>query len=472
MPNNRIEDHPEFKRAAAAGQAHLFAFYNSLTADEQAALVRDAQRIDYDLMKRLHREIGGQEIALPSADELDAPPVIALPTTDADRKRDDDARNVGEAALRAGRVAAFLVSGGQGSRLGFEGPKGAFPVGPVTERTLFEIFALKIRAIRKRYGCALPWLIMTSETNHDETVAFFESHRYFSLGKDSIRFFNQEMIPAMSADGKLLLSEKHQLFLSPNGHGGSIKALWDSGSIEFLSQQKIDTLFYFQVDNPLVKIGDPVYIGHHLNSKSDMSLKVVKKTSPFDKSGNPAIHKGKMIMIEYSDMPESLATLRDSDGELKFRSGSIAIHLFNVGFLERLNRGGFQLPYHRALKSIPYINERGEKITPEEKNGIKFETFVFDALPLADRTLVVETSAYDEFSPVKNKSGGSSPETSRKDMSRLAAHWLRNAGINVPVDSDGYPPAYIELSPETSLSGEGLERFKSTAIDYTRPVRL
>ena len=405
--------------ANAHNQGHLFAFYDTLTPEQQAHLLEQVAQVEFDVVDRLVAELI-KGAAHHAEQKLEPPPVIRTPRSSHEKAAEQTARTAGEAALRAGRVACFLVAGGQGTRLGLHGPKGAFQIGPVTHRTLFELHAQKIHALRSIFKAPVPWLIMTSDANDAETKSFFEKEKFFGLGADTIRIFKQANMPAVSRDGKILMQSKHEIALSPNGHGGSIKALWDSGSIAWLKGMGVDTLFYFQVDNVLTKIGDPAFVGHHVSAKSEMSTKVLKKRDWKEKVGVLGLIDGKLGVIEYSDLPEALAKETDASGGLKWWAGNIAIHVLDVAFIERLNKGGFKLPYHKAEKAVPCIGPDGKpvQLKPGEKNGIKFETFVFDALTAAKTTVNVETLRDVDFSPVKNAEGEDSPQTARRDLHR------------------------------------------------------
>ncbi|HTL51013.1 MAG TPA: UTP--glucose-1-phosphate uridylyltransferase, partial [Planctomycetota bacterium] len=242
------------EKLQAAGQEHLLAFHAELPASSQAALLQQIEALDLPLIRSLYEKKDAVGDALPPADALKQPPVIEWQHQRKGNREHDAAWAQGEAALRADRVAAFMVAGGQGSRLGFDHPKGCFPIGPISERPLFQLHAEKILALRKRYRCKLPWLIMTSPDNHEESQAFFAEHKFFGLGKDSVWFFSQAMMPAVGMDGKILLKARDEIALSPNGHGGSVAALQTHGMLERLKQGKHDLLYYFQVDNPMLRI--------------------------------------------------------------------------------------------------------------------------------------------------------------------------------------------------------------------------
>jgi UDP-N-acetylglucosamine/UDP-N-acetylgalactosamine diphosphorylase len=337
-----------------------------------------------------------------------------------------------------------------------------FEVGPVRKRSLLQLHAEKIIALRKRYDAGIPWVVMTSDATDAATRAFFEEMLQFGLGEDTVRFCKQENMPALARDGKLLLETKSSLSLSPNGHGGSIKAIHDSGCLAWLKSQGVDTVFYFQVDNVLVRICDPVFIGYHLQAKAEMSSKVCRKRDWREKVGVVGYVNGKLSVIEYSDLPEDLAKLAGPDGSLKWWAGSIAIHVLDVAFLERLNAGGFKLPYHRAEKAITCVGADGQpvKLKTGEKNGIKFETFIFDALPMTNSSVTVETDRALDFAPIKNATGEDSPETARNMLMGLWAAWLEKAGRKVPRKPDGSLDCRIDISPLTSMEGEHLQMVK------------
>lgn len=445
-------------RAHAHNQSHLFRFVEELNDSQHATLFEQVAAVDFDTIDRLVSDFIKSKPAAEDTSSMQPAPVVPLPSNDDQRQAHRGARAAGEEALRRGRVVCFLVAGGQGTRLGLDGPKGAFEIGPITRRTLFQLHAEKIMALRRRYKSKIPWLIMTSDANHDATREFFVKHDYFGLGADSIRIFKQANMPAVGRDGRILMSSKHELALSPNGHGGSIKALHDSGATAWLRGLGVDTLFYFQVDNVLTQIGDPTFIGYHLLAGAKMSSKACRKRDWKEKVGVFGTVNKKLRVIEYSDLPESAARETLADGSLKWWAGSIAIHVIDLGFIEQLNKGGFQLPYHKAEKAVPCIGEDGKPcmLKSGEKNGVKFETFVFDALAQAERTVNIETRRDEDFSPVKNAEGEDSPATARNDLMEQYARWLTAAGSKVPRKADGSLDCVIEISPLTSLEGENL----------------
>jgi len=432
-----------------AGQGHVFAFYEQLAPNDQARLLAEAGEVDLAEIDRLVRTLvlgGGPRAA--DLEGLGPAPFERLASNGGDAPAWAVAKATGEAALRAGRVAAFTVAGGQGTRLGYDGPKGTFRVTPVRGRPLFQVFAEKIRAAGIRYGRPLHWFIMTSHQNHAATEAFFVENRHFGLDRSRVHFFRQGRLPAVDYSGRILLETKGSIALSPDGHGGSLRALERSGALGLMASDGVDTISYFQVDNPLVRCVDPAFIGWHLARGSEMSSKTVPKAYPEEKLGVFCWKNGRLVVIEYSDLPVGLQRERDpATGGLRFGSGSIAIHAIDRDFAGRMALGADGLPFHRADKRIATVDAGGRGVRPEKANGVKFEMFVFDALPSARKPVVVETVRGDDFSPVKNAEGLDSPATCRADQLRQFARWLRSAGAAIPVDPTGLPKFSVEVSP-------------------------
>ena len=364
------------------------------------------------------------------------------------------ARQIGEKAIRDGEVAALTVAGGQGTRLGFDGPKGSFCISPVKNKSLFQIFAEEILANQHRYQAKIGWYIMTSPNNDLQIRKFFKQNNYFGLRAESVEFFKQGRMPAFDLAGKLMLANKDSLALSPNGHGGTLQALKQNGCLGKMEKDGVKYLSYFQVDNPLVSVLDPMFIGLHINEGSEISSRTLPKVDDLERVGNFCLSDGKIVVIEYSDLPEELAHAHNPDGSRKFNEASIAVHIINVDFAERLTGGKMGLPYHRAEKKVPYVNDEGLHIEPSEANAVKLEMFIFDALALATKSIIFETDRAEEFSPVKNASGPDSALTCRRDMIRRAARWLRLAGIEVPRNPQGEPACTLEISPLYALDAE------------------
>ena len=438
---------PIIEKVYKAKQEHVFKYWNKLSKKEKKELIDSLSDINFEELKSNFELIKKKE---ESNKKLEPAEIVPIPKNKQQEKYRQKALNAGRNYLKKGKVAAFLVAGGQGTRLGFEGPKGCFKISPVKKKTLFQIFAEKITAIQKKYQTEIPWYIMTSIANDKQTKKFFKQHKYFSLSPENIIFFTQKEIPAIDEKGKLMLETKSRAFKNPNGHGGSLLALHESGALKDMKKRKIKEIFYFQVDNPLVRMVDPVFIGYHVLANAQMSTKIVKKTNPDEKVGVVGYINGKLGVIEYSELSEKEKNAKSNSGELLFSAGNIAIHLLNKKFVEKLNKKGFKLPYHKAVKKIPTAEG--------EATGIKFETFVFDALQYTKSSVTMEVVRHDEFAPVKNKDGADSPETSIQMQNLMYARWLEYALINIPKDDSGNVQGNIEIHPEFALDPGELKK--------------
>ncbi len=409
------------------GQGHVFRFWDRLDAGGRERLRAQAAAIDLPAVLRAHAASHRPE---PPATDVGPAPVERLPQHGGDPAQRELAAERGRDMLAAGRVAACVVAGGQATRLGFDGPKGTFPLGPVTQRSLFELQAQKIRGLRRRHGRPLPWYVMTSPATDAGTRAFFQRNQYFGLPSEDVFMFVQAMVPSADFDGRLMLEKPDRIFANPNGHGGSLPALLASGALDDMDRRGIDTIFYYQVDNPLVRIADPMYLGFHDAASAQMSCKVVHKVDPAEKVGVVAQVGGGIRVIEYTELDDADCRDRDADGALVYWAGNIATHVFETAFARRVAADADRLlPYHVSEKAIPALDAEGRRVTPSRPNGRKLERFVFDALPAATRVCVVEADRTTEFSPVKNAEGENSPKTARRALSARARAWIDAAGI-------------------------------------------
>lgn len=447
------------------GQAHLLRWWDTLDEAAQAELLRQLEQVDFAQLAAVFSQNSSAAEADPAAapadtqraDRATAPThVIRQPQSAADQAVWAAAAATGELLLQQGRVAVITVAGGQGSRLGFEHPKGMFPIGPVSDRSLFQIFAEQILARRRRHGGSIPWLIMTSDATHTETLRFFEQNNWFGLDPATVTFFQQGTLPALDArTGQILLEDRGRLCLSPDGHGGLISALSRSGLLQRLAGAGVDHLFYHQVDNPTAILCDPALIGFHAQQQSSLTTSVVRKLTPTERMGVLADLDGRTEIIEYSELTPQQAAREDAAGQWIFWAGNTAIHVFTRTFLEQLAEDGCRLPLHIARKAVPHLDDNGARWQPQPgapPNGIKLERFIFDALPLAPRTLIVEGNRPREFNPVKNRDGADSPATARSALSRIAREWLHSAGVPV---ADDQP---VEISPLVALDAAELQQ--------------
>jgi UDP-N-acetylglucosamine/UDP-N-acetylgalactosamine diphosphorylase len=439
------------------GQPHIAEHLAQLPDDEQTRLTRQLSGFDYDLVARL---AGMARTATEAGKRDEFPPA---PVTRADRPAAEieSARATGVDAIHDGAVAAFIVAGGQGTRLRYDGPKGCFQTGPVSRSSLFQIHAEKVRAMARRHGVTIPLYIMTSETNDTSVRAFFAASDYFGLDRADVQFCVQRMLPAFDCSGQFILTERDRIFCNPDGHGGSFFALESSGALADMKRRGVRHISYVQVDNPLVPVIDPLFIGEHVRTESQMSSKVLRKREPLEKLGVFGLIDGELQVVEYTEIPKELQEKPRPNGELLYEFGSIAIHVIDVDFAAAM--AGADLPFHVAKKTIPYLADDGERVTPTAENGVKFERFVFDAIPHARNPLVMEVRREDEFAPVKNhpdKDKQDTPETARAAIVAQHRRWLAAAGIDVREN------ATVEISPLFALdAGEVTEKAAEIRID-------
>ena len=441
-------------------QDHIIDHFNALAPDKQSTLTKNIADLDLELVFQLHKEYSATKGAVTLTGEIKPARVIPLPKTPDEKKYQNDAKLIGESLISREKMAVLIVAGGQGVRLGHNKPKGTFPISPVMNKTLFHLFSEQVMALSARYNARIPLLIMTSQENHDDTIKFFDKFNFFGLDKKNVYFFQQGMMPTITPEGQLLLKDETNLFVNPDGHGGSLMALYKSGHLDSLIHQGFSELFYCQVDNPLLKIADPVFLGYHSLAHAECSTKVVRRKKIEEKVGVYVSLNERDTILEYSDFGGRHMSALDNDGSILHWAGNTAIHLLNLNFIKSLNENGFALPYHCANKEVKVVRPDGS-VKPLEV--WKFESFVFDAIPLAKRTCCMEVDRVEEFSPVKNKSGSDSPLTARESLSNLHKSWLREAGVNIPHQLS------VEVSPLFALDKEELVRkLKGTIHSITK----
>ena len=447
-------------------QEHLLAFWDELNPQQQDALAQQIEGIDFALIRRLSEGRDEQGDMRAMAMRAAPPPAFRLDTAQ-NAFTPEQARRRADEALAAGQLGAVLVAGGQGTRLGFEHPKGMFRIGPLSSKTLFQVHVEKIVAAGRRYGVRIPLYLMTSPATHEETVAFFGAHDRFGLADEDLIVFCQRTMPAVDAPtGRVLLEAPGQIALSPDGHGGILAAMAKSGVLDDVRRRGIRQLFYFQVDNPLVDIGGREFIGYHLLGNSELSTQVIDKRDPLERVGNVVEVDGKLMVIEYSDLPDEAAVRRNADGSLAIWAGSIAVHVLDTALLQHLADQSDALPFHIARKKVSHIDAAGARIEPADPNAIKFERFVFDLIPRARNAIVVEVDRRLGFAPLKNASGAKedTPESVRAQIAALARDWLRQA--EVEVDNE----AVVEISPLFALDPAELATKVSAGTRITEPT--
>lgn len=451
---------------APFGQEHLLAFWDRLADSERAGLAEEIRRIDFAQLTRLVRGEGCAGDVRQLAAKAQSPPGIRLGAV-GNRFSSAEARHRGAAALAAGEVGVMLVAGGQGTRLGFDHPKGMFPIGPVSGKSLFQVHLEKVVAAGRRYGVRIPLYLMTSPATDAETRDYLAGEQRFGLPEEDLCIFCQGTMPAVdAATGRVLLDRPDHVALGPDGHGGMLSAFAHSGGLDDARQRGIRHLFYFQVDNPLVDICGPEFLGYHLLAGSEMTTQVVAKGDPLERVGNVVEVDGRLHIIEYSDLPDDVARRTNADGSLAIWAGSIAVHALDVEFLRRMADRAEALPFHVARKKVACVEPSGGRVEPAEPNAVKFERFIFDLLPWAENTIVVEVDPLRAFAPLKNAPGAKqdTPEFVKSRLSSLHAEWLRKAGAEV---AEGVA---VEISPMFALDAEEVKSKIPPGTRVERPT--
>jgi UDP-N-acetylglucosamine/UDP-N-acetylgalactosamine diphosphorylase len=410
------------------GQSHLLHGVDQLSEEDRRRYLQRLSQINWEELNPAPS--GG------TSTEISASRIVDLQEK---ARRAPELLPLGEAAYRSGKVAVLMVAGGQGTRLGLSGPKGCFTIGVHSHKSIYQLQAEKVLALSRRVGRQVPFLVMTSPMTDLDTQDFFAAHGYFGLAPSQVRFFSQGTVPSLSQDGKVLLERPGRLLENPDGHGGCFTALVNSKQLERLVAEGIEHIAYIQVDNITVTVDDPLMIGLAVAERTEVITKVLEKAHPDEKVGH-LVHCGQRdAIIEYTELTPEQTRSRSAQGELIYRWGSPAIHCWNVAFLARLAKTGYQLPLHRSAKPLKaWFSEQLREV-----KGWKNERFIFDLIPLAERSLGLAIVREEEFAPVKNASGADSPESAVMLASHLYGDWLSSAGVTLKLPA----AARIEISP-------------------------
>ena len=403
------------------GQTHLLRFFGELTNAEREELLNDIENTDLEKMKRLYKAAKAQAEGQTGecGTEAKRSKLNIIPPEVEDEKELDPEEietryKAGLEAIGAGKLAAVTMAGGQGTRLGHNGPKGTFDIGLDSHRSLFELHANRLKAVGKAAGNIVPWYIMTSEINHVDTVEFFKAHGNFGYPAEKLSFFPQTMIPAMTPDGKLQLVAKNRILKSPNGNGGLFMSMRLRGITDELKARGIEYIAVTGVDNCLVKMADPLFLGTLLRSSKKGAVAAAKsylKRGPDEKAGVFCLRNGRPCVIEYTEVPQKYAEMTDPEGKYVYGDCNLLSYIFETDTVEKLGGDGMQ--YHTAVKKITFI-DTGSGEETERSGCYKFELFLFDAFPELDGLEVLRVDRRDEFAPVKNLHGEDSADTARE----------------------------------------------------------
>lgn len=444
-------------------QEHLLQFWDRLNEDEKRELCHDLSEINIpDVLFCFKRALDSHNEDQEKLDDRMKPIPShlygAVSRTSPDLLKNYE--NEGLQQISEGRVGVLLMAGGQGTRLGSTLPKGMYDVGLPSHKSLYQIQAERIRKLVQlahevtRKECGIPWFIMTSEQTMEPTIKYFCDNNYFGLNKDDIIFFEQGQLPCFTFDGKIILDKPHRIAKSPDGNGGLYRALREKNILNEIECRGVKYLHVHSVDNILIRVADPVFVGYCVQKGADCAAKVVEKAFPTEALGVVCNVDGKYQVVEYSEITLKTAEMRNEDGRLTFCAGNICNHFFTTEFLRKVANGyENKLKLHVAKKKIPYIDTDGQRCEPDKPNGFKMEKFVFDVFQFADNLVVWEVNREDEFSALKNSdsAGKDCPSTACKDIFALHERFIRDAGGCIIGD-----PVVCELSPLVSYAGEGL----------------
>ena len=390
-------------------QEHIIKLLEKLDEDKKQALVEQISKIDFHQLKELYDNTK-KEIEIK---ENKIEPLPYLDKKKLSEEQKEEFQRLGEAVLEQGKYAVVTMAGGQGTRLGHSGPKGTFKLDVYGKgKYLFEILAENLKEANQKYGKVIPWYIMTSKENNDETIEFMEKHNYFGYDKDSVRFFAQSELPLVDVNGKLLVGKDMKIKEASDGNGGTYSSLRASGCLAEMKEKGIKWVFIGGVDNALLKMADTILLGMAIDKKVQIASKSIVKANPHERVGVFAKMNGHPAVIEYSEMPEKMAEEVDSDGELKYGEAHIMCNLYTIEAIEKISKE--TLIYHSAFKKNAYIDEDGKEVIPQKENSYKFESFIFDAFGLFDDIAILRGKREDDFAPVKNRDGVDSPKTAKE----------------------------------------------------------
>jgi UDP-N-acetylglucosamine/UDP-N-acetylgalactosamine diphosphorylase len=474
-------------KANEAGQGHVFDGWDELSPEGQRTLIAQLQQVDFQLVKRLVHDQAHLRSEQQPGRVLKPVPLESLPSPETDRESFELSRTLGEYALRNREVLLVTAAGG-GSIAPLSEPVGMLPVGPVTRKSVFQLHAEKIQAINRRYRTTLRWTIVCHPDEREKVAAYFKANAYFGLQCTDLCITEQDLLPVFDKRGKILLSAPGRMAMCPSGHGGVMLRILEEGRLEAMESAGIRHIFYFQVDNPLVHIADPVFLGYHIKNQCEASSKAVVKSDPHERvgvfcrvNGGP---KGSIQVIEHTELSREDREERLANGSLALSAANSGTHVFSMEFLRRMREEGIQLPFHAVPRATPYLGRRGKVVQPGEPNSVRFVTFAFDALRFAGRQSLIEVRREEEFSPIKHATGSeASLETAQRDLSRVYGRWLRDAvskhdavskrETGVPAEpasgprGDDPPEPVVEISPLYAMDAAEL---KEKLAERTEPL--
>lgn len=391
------------------GQTRTLKILENVDKETRKKIIEELHDINFIQLKELYNNI--KEEAEVNVGELK--PIKSLNPDKITKEEKEMYENVGADILRNNKFAVVTMSGGQGTRLGYKGPKGTFKIDVEPQaKYLFEIIADTLQRANKKYNVTIPWYIMTSNENNDEIVKFMEEHNYFGYDKEYIGFFEQGELPLITEDGQILLDENYNIKKASDGNGSIFKSMYIKGVLEDMKTKGIEWVYIGSIDNVLLKMVDTLLMGVAIKEGSEIATRSIFKNCPTERIGSLCIQDGKVKVIEYSELPQDMIEAKDEDGEILFGESHVMCNLFSIKALEKISLQNLQ--YHKAHKKYSYLDENGKLVEPEEPNAYKFEYFIFDSFEFFNQISIVRGKREEDFAPVKNKEGVDSPATASK----------------------------------------------------------
>lgn len=390
-------------------QDSVFKLMNKLEGEKKIALAESVLSTDLESVQNVFKTINDKK----ESTSVEISPMNATVKENVSEGERQNYYEIGKKVIENNEYAVVTVAGGQGTRLGHNGPKGTYKINTIKgEKSLFEILCETMKDAKKKFGVIIPWYIMTSDENNDQTVSFFESNNYFGYDKDKIKFFKQSKMPVVDTEGKLLVDENYRIKEASDGHGGIFNSMVKGNVVSELDKAGVKWVFTCGVDNPLVDMVDPYLLGLAITKNCKLATRSLVKTSPSEKIGVICKQNNRVKVIEYSELSEEMANKVNENGDLLFGESHVMFNLFSLDAIKKI--ANEKLPYHIAFKKNSYIDENGTLVKPEKPNSYKFESFIFDSFELFDDMAILRGKREDEFAPIKNAEGSDSPETAVK----------------------------------------------------------
>ena len=392
-------------------QEHILNYLNMIDEEKKKNLINQIEKINFEELKKLYEISNRDNTKAIKGIIIEHIPFVDKYKLEKDRK--ETLTKIGESIIKNNKYAVVTMAGGQGTRLGHDGPKGTFKLDVKPKsKYLFEILAENLLRENKKYGVVIPWYIMTSTENNEKTVSFFEEHNYFGYQKEDIKFFKQGNLPLLSEDGKLLIDEDYNIKIASDGNGSIYKSMKNEGILSDMKKRGIEWIFIGAVDNAILNMCDPILLGLTIDEKNEVASKSVVKANPHEKVGVFCKKDSRPAVIEYTELPDQLAEETDEEGELLYGESHIMCNLYSLKALEKIAEQN--LPYHSAHKKANYLDENGKLVKSEVPNGYKYEAFIFDGFNYFDNMTILRGRREEDFAPIKNKEGVDSPETAIK----------------------------------------------------------